>query len=228
MSDKRARTHLHCTVNGKERDNFVADNMLLADYLREELALTGTKIGCDGGECGCCTVLIDGNPQHACLRLAAACQESEIETIESISDQSRMSAIQRGFHEKLGTQCGFCTPGMIMAAEALLRKNPNPTIDEIRLEGDCRIFEMEGMGSVKEKILHLDNESMRLQYSAVETKMPIEHLATMQVFKINESSCQLKWSTEIDPEIFAEAIHQGMLVSIEGIKAVIASEAEWN
>jgi hypothetical protein len=103
-----------------------------------------------------------------------------------------------------------------------------PTIDEIRLEGDCRIFEMEGMGSVKEKILHLDNESMRLQYSAVETKMPIEHLATMQVFKINESSCQLKWSTEIDPEIFAEAIHQGMLVSIEGIKAVIASEAEWN
>ncbi|MDG1722374.1 MAG: SRPBCC family protein [SAR86 cluster bacterium] len=101
-----------------------------------------------------------------------------------------------------------------------------PTIDEIRLEGDCRIFEMEGMGSVKEKILHLDNESMKLQYSAVETKMPIEHLATMQVLKINESSCQLKWSTEIDPEIFAEAIHQGMLVSIEGIKAVIANGAE--
>ena len=101
-----------------------------------------------------------------------------------------------------------------------------PTIDEIRLEGDCRIFEMEGMGSVKERILHLDNESMRLQYSAVETKMPIEHLATMQVFKINESSCQLKWSTEIHPEIFAEAIHQGMLVSVEGIKAVIANEAK--
>ena len=101
-----------------------------------------------------------------------------------------------------------------------------PTVDEIRLEGDCRIFEMEGMGSVKEKILHLDNESMKLQYSAVETKMPIEHLATMQILKINESSCQLKWSTEIYPEMFAEAVHQGMLVSIEGIKAVIANEAE--
>lgn len=100
-----------------------------------------------------------------------------------------------------------------------------PTIDEISLEGDCRIFEMEGMGPVKEKILHLDNESMKLQYSAVETKMPIEHLATMQVLKINKSSCQLKWSTEIDPEIFAESIHQGMLVSIEGIKAVIANDA---
>ena len=100
-----------------------------------------------------------------------------------------------------------------------------PTIDEIYLEGDCRIFEMEGMGLVKERILLLDNESMKLKYSAVETKMPIKHLATMQVSKINESSCQLEWSTEIDPEIFAEAIHQGMLISIEGIKTVIAAEA---
>ena len=65
MSKKQNKTHLHCTVNGKERDDFVADNILLADYLREDLALTGTKIGCDGGECGCCTVLIDGVPQHA-------------------------------------------------------------------------------------------------------------------------------------------------------------------
>ena len=100
-----------------------------------------------------------------------------------------------------------------------------PTIDEIYLEGDCRIFEMEGMGLVKERILLLDNESMKLEYSAVETKIPIKHLATMQVSKINESSCQLEWSTEIDPEIFAEAIHQGMLISIEGIKTIIAGEA---
>ena len=100
-----------------------------------------------------------------------------------------------------------------------------PTIDEIYLEGDCRIFEMEGMGLVKERILLLDNESMKLEYSAVETKIPIKHLATMQVSKINESSCQLEWSTEIDPEIFAEAIHQGMLISIEGLKTVIAGEA---
>ena len=114
------------------RDDFVKDNLHLADYLREELGLTGTKIGCDGGECGCCTVLIDGVPQHACLRLAATCQEVEIETIETISEESRLSALQRGFHEKLGTQCGFCTPGMIMAAEGLLRQNSNPTVDQIR------------------------------------------------------------------------------------------------
>ena len=132
MSNKQNKTHLHCVVNGKERDNFVPDNMLLVDYLREELDLTGTKIGCDGGECGCCTVLIDGAPHHACLRLAATCQEVDIETIESLAEASRLSALQRGFHEKLGAQCGFCTPGMIMAAEGLLRRNPNPSEDQIR------------------------------------------------------------------------------------------------
>ena len=92
MVEKRNKTHLHCVVNGKERDDFVPDNILLADYLREELNLTGTKIGCDGGECGCCTVLIDNVPQHACLRLAATCQEANIETIESLSEASRLSA----------------------------------------------------------------------------------------------------------------------------------------
>lgn len=99
-----------------------------------------------------------------------------------------------------------------------------PTVEEIRLEGDCRVFEMDGMGAVKERILLLDNELMKLQYSAVETRTPIEHLATMQISEIDNENCQLEWTTEIDPEIFAEAIHQGMLVSIEGIKAVIANE----
>ena len=132
MSEKRNKTHLHCFVNGKERDDFVEDSILLVDYLREELNLTGTKIGCDGGECGCCTVLIDNVPQHACLRLAATCQKANIETIESLSEASRLSALQRGFDEKLGAQCGFCTPGMIMAAEGLLRENPDPNEKQIR------------------------------------------------------------------------------------------------
>ena len=97
-----------------------------------------------------------------------------------------------------------------------------PTIKEITLEGDCRLFEMEGMGTVKERILLLDNESMRLQYSAVETPTPIQHhLATMQISSIDESHCELEWTTEIEPEVFAEAVHQGMLISIEGIKKII-------
>ena len=97
-----------------------------------------------------------------------------------------------------------------------------PTIEKITLEDDCRVFEMEGMGSVKEKILLLDNENMKLQYSAVETRTPLQHhLATMQITSVSAETCKLDWTTEIDPEIFADAIHQGMLISIDGIKKVI-------
>lgn len=97
-----------------------------------------------------------------------------------------------------------------------------PTIEEITLDGDCRLFEMEGMGTVKERILLLDNEAMRLQYSAIETPTPIEHhLATMQITEISPAQCQLDWTTEIDPEVFSDAVHQGMLISIEGIKSII-------
>ena len=97
-----------------------------------------------------------------------------------------------------------------------------PTIEKITLEDDCRVFEMEGMGTVKEKILLLDNENMKLQYSEVETRTHIQHhLATMQITSVSEETCKLDWTTEIDPEIFADAIHQGMLISIDGIKKVI-------
>jgi 4-hydroxybenzoyl-CoA reductase gamma subunit len=125
------------TVNGRERGDVIPDNMLLVDYLREHLGLTGTKIGCDGGECGACTVLVDGVARHSCLTLAVTMQGRRIETIESLAQGGRLAAIQRGFHEKLGSQCGFCTPGFVMAAEGLLRANPDPTVDEIR----------EGLGS---------------------------------------------------------------------------------
>ena len=98
-----------------------------------------------------------------------------------------------------------------------------PTINKIELEGDCRIFEMEGMGQIKEQILLLDNETMTLQYSAIETRTPIDHhLATIQIKEDSDNSRILNWSTEIEPDIFAEAIHQGMLLSIEGIKKVIS------
>jgi len=99
-----------------------------------------------------------------------------------------------------------------------------PSVKEINVEGDCRLFEMEGMGMVTEKILINDHENMILQYSAIKTRTPINHhLATMKILPINESSCKLTWITEIDPEIFSEAVHQGMLISIEGIKGVIAT-----
>jgi 4-hydroxybenzoyl-CoA reductase subunit gamma len=132
---------LRLTVNGRPREDAVADHALLIDYLREHLGLTGTKRGCDGGECGACTVLVDGEPRLACITLAARCEGAEIETIESLAVGGRMNRLQQAFHEKLGTQCGFCTPGMIMASEALLRRNPAPSEAQIReaLSGNlCR------------------------------------------------------------------------------------------
>jgi 4-hydroxybenzoyl-CoA reductase subunit gamma len=120
------------TLNGRARQDAVEDSLLLIEYLRERLGLTGTKRGCDGGECGACTVLIDGAPRLACLTLAAACEGRSVETIESLGESGRLSELQRAFHEKLGAQCGFCTPGMIMAAEALLRRNAAPTEHQVR------------------------------------------------------------------------------------------------
>ena len=133
MSDTKVPPRLlNLTLNGRSRHDAVQDNVLLLDYLREAVGLIGTKQGCDGGECGACTVLVDGEPRLSCISLAASCEGKHVETIESLSKNGRMSALQKGFHEKLGSQCGYCTPGMVMASEALLRKNANPNEDEIR------------------------------------------------------------------------------------------------
>jgi 4-hydroxybenzoyl-CoA reductase subunit gamma len=120
------------SLNGRSRDEAVADNLLLIEYLRETARLTSVKAGCDGGECGACTVLIDGQARPSCLTLAATCDGRAIETLEGLSVSGRLTPLQQAFHEKLGAQCGFCTPGMIMAATALLRRTPRPAEDEIR------------------------------------------------------------------------------------------------
>ncbi len=131
-SRQRARTILTVTVNGREREDLIADGMLLLDYLRSVAGLTGTKQGCDGGECGACTVLVDDRPRLACSTLAVQVQGRRIETVEGLTEGGRMSALQQAFHERLGAQCGYCTPGMITTAEALLRRNPDPSVDEIK------------------------------------------------------------------------------------------------
>jgi 4-hydroxybenzoyl-CoA reductase subunit gamma len=128
---KRLARLLEFTLNGRDRADAVADNMLLLDFLREQIGLTGTKTGCDGGECGACTVLIDDQPTLSCLTLAATVAGKRVDTVESLGSDGQLSAVQRGFHEKLGAQCGYCTPGFIMASAGLLRKNPNPSEEEI-------------------------------------------------------------------------------------------------
>ena len=132
---------LRLKLNGRWREDAVTETQLLVDYLREVAHLTGTKTGCDGGECGACTVLVDDEAVPSCITLAMRCEGRSVETIEALATQGCLSRLQRAFHEKLGAQCGFCTPGMIMAAEALLRGNPAPTEDQIRtaLSGNlCR------------------------------------------------------------------------------------------
>ena len=132
---------LKVKLNGRWREDAVFESGLLIDYLRDVTHLTGTKTGCDGGECGACTVLVDGEAVPSCITLAIRCEGRNVETIEALAAQGRPSELQRAFHEKLGAQCGFCTPGMIMAAEALLRRNPAPTEGDIRaaLSGNlCR------------------------------------------------------------------------------------------
>jgi 4-hydroxybenzoyl-CoA reductase subunit gamma len=124
-------TIVELTLNGRKRVDAVPGNRLLLDYLRETAGLTGTKTGCDGGECGACTVLVDDKPTLACLTLAATVAGKRVDTVEALARGS-LSAVQRGFHEKLGSQCGYCTPGFIMASAGLLRRNPRPTEDEIR------------------------------------------------------------------------------------------------
>jgi 4-hydroxybenzoyl-CoA reductase subunit gamma len=123
---------LEFTLNGRQRVDAVADNLLLLDYLREVVGLTGTKTGCDGGECGACTVLVDDCPRLSCLTLAASVHKRRVDTVEGLGTDGRLSAVQRGFHEKLGSQCGYCTPGFIMASAGLLRRNPHPSEDDIR------------------------------------------------------------------------------------------------
>lgn len=132
---------LHCTVNGVKVERMVDDERTLLAFLREDLGLTGTKEGCGEGDCGACTVLVDGLSVNSCLYLALLAEGRSIVTIEGLEKDGRMSEIQSAFIRHGAIQCGFCSPGMIMSAEHLLEQNSNPTEEEIRrgLSGNlCR------------------------------------------------------------------------------------------
>lgn len=149
-----AKRVLSLTLNGRRHEGVAPDNMLLLDYLREVIGITGTKTGCDGGECGACTVLIDDQPVLSCLALATTCAGKRVDTVESLASDGRLSAIQRGFHEKLGAQCGACTPGFVMASEGLLRRNPDPSEDEIRTALGSNICRCTGYVKIIEAVRH--------------------------------------------------------------------------
>lgn len=133
--------NIRVTVNGVEQQSSVEPRMLLVHYLREALNLTGAHVGCDTGQCGACTVLLNGQPVKSCMVLAVQADGAQVQSVEGLAQNGQYHPIQTAFWEKHGLQCGFCTPGMMMAAVGLLQRNPNPTDEEIReqLEGNlCR------------------------------------------------------------------------------------------
>lgn len=134
-------TQVNVTVNGQARSASVEPRTLLVHFLRDNLGLTGTHVGCDTSQCGACVVTVDGVTTKSCTKLAVQVDGSSVETIEGLADGTNYHPIQEAFWEKHGLQCGYCTPGMIMSARSLLERNPNPTEAEIRheLEGNlCR------------------------------------------------------------------------------------------
>ena len=128
-------------INGEPTDSYAAPRETLADFLRGDVQLTGTHLGCEMGACGACLVLLDGLPVHACLMFAVQADGANIETIEGLSDRGVIADIQKAFHERNALQCGFCTPGILIAAHHLLRTMQNPSREAIRdaLSGNyCR------------------------------------------------------------------------------------------
>ena len=126
------RTKVKLTVNGVEHRAEVEDHWTLAEVLRDHLRLTGTKIGCDRGECGACTVLLDGTPLYSCSQLAVWADGRSITTVEGLAHDGHLHPLQEAFIAHDGPQCGFCTSGQLMSAKALLDRNPHPTADEVR------------------------------------------------------------------------------------------------
>ena len=136
------------TINGKTYDEEVEVRFTLADFMRQQLGLTGTHLGCEHGVCGACTILLDGQPARACLMLAVQADGHEITTIEGLADGDEMHPVQKAMKEAMAFQCAFCWPGFLMSTVALLEENPNPTTEKIREELSGNLCRCTGYQSI--------------------------------------------------------------------------------
>jgi carbon-monoxide dehydrogenase small subunit len=142
------------TVNGVAREAEVEPRMLLVHFIREQLVLTGTHIGCDTTSCGACTVLLDGKPVKSCTLFAVQADGHEVMTVEGLEKDGKLDPIQEGFHQEHGLQCGFCTPGMMLTGFALLKKNSDPSEAEIRLAISGNLCRCTGYVNIVKSIQH--------------------------------------------------------------------------
>jgi aerobic-type carbon monoxide dehydrogenase small subunit (CoxS/CutS family) len=141
------------TVNGVRYERRVEPRLLLSDFIRHDLKLYGTHVGCEHGVCGACTILLGGRPARSCLTLAVQASGCELMTVESLADGADLHPLQQAFHEHFGLQCGFCTPGILMAAKFFLEHNPAPTEEEVRAELAGNLCRCTGYAPIVDSIL---------------------------------------------------------------------------
>jgi carbon-monoxide dehydrogenase small subunit len=152
VSDPYHRT-VHLTVNGQTRSDAVPASLLLSEYLRDHLGLTGTHVGCDTSQCGACTVLVDGLMVKSCTVLVVQLPDAEVVTVEGLGSRDQLHPVQEAFRAQHALQCGFCTPGMVVAAAALLRQNPRPAAAEVRESLDGVICRCTGYENIVAAVL---------------------------------------------------------------------------
>lgn len=163
MTDKQGvqRYVVDITVNGDPHTVVIKGNTLLVNVLRDDLDLTGTKKGCETGDCGSCTILLDGRPVDACLVLAAEADGCEITTIEGVAQHGELDRVQRSFLDNAAVQCGYCSPGMVLSAKALLTRNPNPSEDEVRKAIGGNLCRCTGYVNIVKAVLAVAEEEAR-------------------------------------------------------------------
>jgi carbon-monoxide dehydrogenase small subunit len=149
------------TVNGTKHEREVEPRLLLSDFIRGDLGLTGTHVGCEHGVCGACTVTLDGEPVRSCLIFAAQCDGQSVETVESLGTPEAMHPLQDAFKEKHGLQCGFCTPGILMTMVPFLERNPHPTEQEIRVALSGNLCRCTGYQNIVEAVQHAAMTNLR-------------------------------------------------------------------
>ncbi len=146
-------THMTVTVNGTQYEADVEPRTLLVYFLREQLGLTGTTVGCDTSSCGSCTVLVNGESVKSCTMLAVQADGSDITTIEGLAQDGSLHPVQQAFHEHHGLQCGYCTPGMILAAVSYLKESPDPTEEDVRLALEGNLCRCTGYHNIVKAVL---------------------------------------------------------------------------
>ena len=164
---------IELTVNGKPREGLAEPRRTLADFLRDDLELTGTHLGCEHGVCGACTVLVNGEAVRSCLMFAVQANGQEVTTIEGLAAGSKLHPVQEAFWECHGMQCGFCTPGFVMSVYAFLQENPDPKEEEIRPALSGNICRCTGYQNIVDAVL-LASEKMRVASETIPVPQPVK------------------------------------------------------